>query len=153
MAEKMTARVRLGTELQFEGVAGSGHYVALDAAEQAGGRTAGFHPMELLLLGLAGCTAMDVIAILRRLGQDMTGYEVQVRGQRAEAHPMAFTQITVTHLLSGPDLDPAAVRQAIGLSQTHYSGAEDMLGRTARIEHTYRIHEVGDVPDDIIVIP
>src|SRR5690348_4422979 len=108
MAEQMTVRARLETELRFDVESGSGHHVALDAAEGAGGQNAGFRPMEMLLIGLAGCTGMDVISILRKKRQHVTSYEVHVQGIRAEDHPMIFVEITVEHIITGHQLQPEA---------------------------------------------
>ena len=95
MAETMTAQAKLETGMHFEALAGSGHYVTLDAAEHDGGHNAGFRPMELLLVGLAGCTGMDVISILRKKRQDVTGYEVHVTGVRA----VSYTHLTLPTIL------------------------------------------------------
>src|SRR5207248_8795269 len=88
MAEIMTAVAKLEMGMRFEGEASSGHRVLLDASEYDGGQNAGFRPMELLLIGLASCTGMEVISILRKKLQDVTGYQVLVQGRRAENHPM-----------------------------------------------------------------
>jgi putative redox protein len=141
MAEVMTARSTLSDGMQFVGVAGSGHTVVMDAAEPHGGQGAGFRPMELLLVGLAGCTGMDVISILRKQHQHVTHYEVCVRGERAEEHPMVFTSITVEHIVTGHRLDPAAVSRAVDLSATRYCGAGAMLRQTARLTHTCQVRE------------
>lgn len=141
MAEVTTARAELIMGMHFTGVASSGHAVAMDAAEQHGGQDAGFRPMELLLVGLSGCTGMDVISILRKQRQQVTGYEVRVGGVRAEAHPMVFTDITVEHVVTGYHLDPAAVARAVELSETRYCGAGAMLRQVARLTHTYVIRE------------
>jgi putative redox protein len=97
--------------------------------------------MELLLVGLAGCTGMDVISILRKQRQQVTRYEVQVQAERAEHHPMVFTTITVKHIVTGLQLDPIAVARAIELSATQYCGAGAMLGKTAQLPHRYQILE------------
>ncbi len=141
MGEVMTARATLREEMRFDAVAGSGHTLTLDAAEHAGGKGSGFVPMELLLVGLAGCTALDVISILRKKRQQVTGYEVQVRGERAEDHPMVFTDITVEHVVTGHNVSEEAVARAIELSETKYCGAGAMLGKTAKLTHTFRIIE------------
>jgi len=112
MAEVMTARATLETGMRFDAQAGSGHHVILDAAEHGGGANQGFRPMELLLVGLAGCTGMDVISILRKKRQHVTGYEVQVRDVRAEEHPMVFVEITVEHVVTGHQIQPEAVARA-----------------------------------------
>lgn len=142
MGEVLTVRSRLLDGMQFAAEAGSGHTVILDAAEHAGGQGAGFVPMELLLVGLAGCTGMDVISILRKKRQQVTGYEVRVRGERAEDHPMVYTDITVEHVITGHDVSPEAVARAIELSEAKYCGAGAMLGKTAKLVHTFRIVEV-----------
>jgi putative redox protein len=141
MAEQMTARVKLEAGIQFDAEAGSGHHVKLDAAEHGGGQNAGFRPMELLLVGLGGCTGMDVISILRKKRQQVTGYEVHVSGIRAEDHPMVFVEITVEHIVTGYHIQPEAVARAIQLSKERYCGAGAMLGRVAHLTHTFRIVE------------
>ncbi len=144
MAEKMTAKVRLETGMRFDAEAGSGHHVTLDAAEYGGGQNAGFRPMEMLLVGLAGCTGMDVISILRKKRQRVTAYEVHVAGIRAEDHPMVFVEITVEHIITGHQVQPEAVARAVQLSEERYCGAGAMLGKVARLTHTFRILEAAE---------
>jgi putative redox protein len=144
MAETMTVQSKLTTGMRFEVEAGSGHHVTLDAAEHGGGHNEGFRPMELLLAGLAGCTGMDVISILRKKRQEVTGYEVHVTGVRAEVHPMVFVEITVEHIVTGHRIQPEAVARAIELSEERYCGAGAMLGKVAHLTHTYRIVEAAE---------
>ena len=144
MAEIMTAQATLETGMRFNAESGSGHYVTLDAAEHGGGQDAGFRPMELLLVGLAGCTGMDVISLLRKKRQQVTGYEVHVTGVRAEEHPMVFVEITVEHIVTGHRIQPEALARAIELSEKRYCGAGAMLGKVAHLTHTYRIVEVAE---------
>ena len=141
MSEIMKAQATLETGMHFDAVSGSGHHVTLDADEHGGGHNAGFRPMELLLVGLAGCTGMDVISILRKMREPVTGYEVHVQGVRAEDHPMVFVEITVEHVVTGHHLRPEAVARAIELSKERYCGAGAMLGKVAHLTHTYRIVE------------
>jgi putative redox protein len=141
MAEIMTAQATLAEDMRFEVQAGSGHRVTLDAAEHGGGQNAGFRPMEMLLVGLAGCTGMDVISILRKKRQQVTAYEVHVEGIRAEDHPMVFVEITVEHIITGYHLQPEAVARAMQLSEQRYCGAGAMLGKTAHLTHTFRLIE------------
>src|SRR5487761_1932623 len=141
MGEIMTAKARLVKEMEFDAEAGSGHHVILDAAEHGGGHDQGFRPMEMLLVGLAGCTAMDVISILRKKRQRVTGFDVQVRGERAEDHPMVYVEVTVEHIITGYSVEPSAVARAIELSETKYCGAGATLSKTAKLTHTYRIIE------------
>lgn len=142
MGEIMTAAAHLQDGMRFLGEAGSGHTLTLDAAEEGGGKNAGFRPMELLLVGLAGCTAMDVIAILRKKREDVTGYDVRVTGERAEDHPMVFISVTVTHIVTGRHVRPESVARAIELSETKYCGAGATLSKTARVTHKFEIREV-----------
>jgi putative redox protein len=144
MAETMTVQSKLATGMRFEVEAGSGHHVTLDAAEHGGGHNEGFRPMELLLVGLAGCTGMDVISILRKKRQDVTAYEVHITGVRAEEHPMVFVEITVEHIVTGHRIQPEAVARAIELSEERYCGAGAMLGKVAHLTHSYRIVEAAE---------
>jgi len=142
MAEIMTAVAKFEAGMRFEGEAGSGQRMLLDASAYGGGQNAGFRPMELLLVGLAGCTGMDVISILRKKRQVVTGYQVLVQGIRAETHPMVFEDITVEHIITGQHLDHEAVRRAIVLSEQRYCGACAMLCKVAKLRHMYCIVEV-----------
>lgn len=151
MAEIMTAQATLETGMRFTAASGSGHHVTLDAAEHGGGQNAGFRPIELLLVGLAGCTGMDVISILRKMRQQVTAYEVQVTGTRAEEHPMIFVEITVEHVVTGHHLQPEAVARAVQLSKDRYCGAGAMLGKAAHLTHTYRLVEAAETP--VVAVP
>ncbi len=144
MAEQMTATVRLETGMRFDAEAGSGHHVTLDAADYDGGQNTGFRPMELLLVGLGGCTGMNVISILRKKRQQVTGYEVHVSGIRAEDHPMVFVEITVEHIVTGYRVQPEAVARAIQLAKERYCGAGAMLGMVAHVTHTFRLVEAAE---------
>lgn len=95
--------------------------------------------MEMLLVGLGGCTGMDVISILRKMRQEVTHYEVRLEGTRAEEHPKIYTDITVEHVLKGRKLQEELVRKAVDLSANRYCPASAMLGKAAKIRHTYRI--------------
>src|SRR5258708_11317553 len=144
MAEIMTAQATLEMGMRFVAESGSGHHVTLDADEHGGGQNAGFRPMEMLLVGLAGCTGMDVISILRKKRQQVTAYEVHVTGVRAEDHPMVFVEITVQHIVTGHCIQPEAVARAIELSEERYCGAGAMLSNVAHLTHTYRIVEAAE---------
>ncbi|HZC07001.1 MAG TPA: OsmC family protein [Ktedonobacterales bacterium] len=141
MGEIMTANARLVAGMEFAAEAGSGHHLTLDAAEHGGGNDRGFRPMELLLVGLAGCTAMDVIGILRKKRQHVTSYETHVTGERADDHPMVYTDVTVEHIITGHGVDPEAVARAIELSETKYCGAGATISKTAKLKHTFRVIE------------
>jgi putative redox protein len=140
MAAAKDAKVVWKEGLAFEGIGGSGFAVSLDTlAEEGGG--AGLGPMELLLVSLAGCTAMDVISILKKKRQDVTGFEVRAHGLRADDHPQVYTDITLEYVVRGHGVDPKAVARAIELSETKYCSVAGMLKRVASITTTYRVEE------------
>ncbi len=139
MGEVLTAQADLIDGMQFVAEAGSGYTVRLDAAESSGEQGGGFIPMEMVLVGLAGCTAMDVISILRKKRQDVTEYQVHVRGERAEDHPKVFTSITVEHIVTGHGVSPEAVARAIELSETKYCSVGAMVRQTAEFTTTFEI--------------
>ena len=153
MAEQMTATAGLETGMRFDAEAGSGHHVTLDAAEHGGGQNTGFRPMELLLVGLGGCTGMDVISILRKKRQQVTGYAVHVSGIRAEENPMVFVEITVEHIITGYHIQSEAVARAIQLSEERYCGAGAMLGKVAHLTHTFRIVEAAEMQPVVATTP
>jgi len=131
----METKVTWKGKLAFDAKAGSGFSLPLDTAKASGGDENGFRPMELLLVGLAGCTAMDVISILQKKRQEVTGFEVAVNGERASEHPKIYTHIVVEYRVKGNNIDPAAVERAVELSETKYCSANAMLSKAARIEH------------------
>lgn len=135
----MEATVALMEGMAFRATPGSGHALTIDAALEAGGTNAGPRPMELLLLGLGGCSGMDVISILRKMRQDVTGYEVRLQADRAVEHPRIFTAITMEHVVRGRGIAEDAVRRAVELSATRYCSAAAMLGKAATIRHRYRV--------------
>ena len=129
----MSFRARGGT---------SGQELTMDAATDAGGAGDGFRPMELLLVGLAGCTGMDVVSILRRMREDVTGYELEVVGERRDEHPKKYTKITVEHVFRGRGLNPKNVERAMRLSADKYCSASANLSAGAEVVHTFRIEEL-----------
>lgn len=139
MASTMQVSAELVGPLSFRARTGSGHEVTMDASPEAGGENRGMRPMEMLLAGLAGCTGMDVASILRKMRQDVTGYEVRVTGERAEEHPKVYTHIVVEHVVRGRNLVEANVARAVELSATRYCSASAMLEKAARVEHKYTI--------------
>jgi putative redox protein len=143
MSETLLASVDLLDGMAFRATSGTQHELIMDAAPEVGGSDGGPRPMEMLLIGLGGCTGMDVISILRKMHQDVTGYQIRVRGDRAVDHPRIFTAIGVEHVVRGRGLSAEAVRRAVELSATRYCSAAAMLGRVARIEETYRIVDDG----------
>ena len=140
MAAAKDAKVVWKEGLAFEGMGGSGFTASLDTRAEEGGGT-GFSPMELLLVSLAGCTAMDVISILKKKRQDVTGFEVRAHGLRADDHPKVYTDITLEYIVRGHGVDPKAIERAIELSETKYCSVTGMLKRVASITTTYRVEE------------
>ena len=116
----MEARVIWKGGLSFDGTADSGFEVSMGALPAVGGTDDGFRPMELIAIGLAGCTAMDVISILRKKKQDVTAFEVQVRAERSQEHPKVFTRLEIEYILRGNDLSREAVERAVQLSADTY---------------------------------
>jgi putative redox protein len=141
--EVKEAQVTWVEGMQFVGEAHSGHAIVMDSDERVGGRNTGLRPMELVLVGLAGCTAMDVISILRKKRQEVTGFQVKVKGTRAPEHPRVYTAVDIEYLVRGHNLAEAAVREAIELSQAKYCSVSAMIGKTATIRYTYHLEDEG----------
>ncbi len=139
MSNRHSVTVDLLGNMAFRAITETGHEVVMDAAPEVGGTDTGPRPMELLLVGLGGCTGMDVISMLRKMRQDVTDYEIEISGQRAAEHPKVFTKIHVEHVVRGRGLNPESVRRAVELSATRYCSAAAMLGRVAHIDESYRV--------------
>jgi putative redox protein len=139
----MQAKVSWKAGLTFTGSADTGFEVPLGADPSVGGANDGFRPLELMAVGLAGCTAMDVISILRKKQQDVTAFEVRVQAEQADGHPHVFTRAVITYEVRGRAVDEAAVRRAIELSASKYCPAQAMLARVFPMQLDYRIHEQG----------
>ncbi|AHY48369.1 putative redox protein regulator of disulfide bond formation (plasmid) [Rubrobacter radiotolerans] len=134
------AAVRLVEGMHFAGEI-DGFSIDLDAEESAGGRGKGTQPMRLLLLGMAGCTAMDVISILRKKRQQISALEVEVRGDRREEHPRTYERAEILYRVRGEGVDPKAVERAIELSESRYCPAIATIGKSAQITSRYEIEE------------
>ena len=139
----MDAHVVWQRGLSFTGTANSGFSVPLGGKSTAGGDSDGFRPMELLAISLAGCTAMDVISILQKKKQVVSGFEVRVYTKRAHEYPKVYTHTRVEYLIEGKKVDPVAVERAIELSFTKYCPVQAMLAESVEIEHSYQITETG----------
>ncbi|PTD94984.1 OsmC family protein [Pseudothauera lacus] len=127
--------------MTFMAETGTGHLVTMDGAPEAGGRNLAPRPMELMLAGAGGCTAFDVVLILRRGRQEVSGCTVKLEAQRADSDPKVFTRIRFMYTVSGRNLKPEAVERAIHLSAEKYCSASIMLGKTAEITHEWEIVE------------
>ncbi len=144
MGEHIQTKVTWQEGMHFSGTADSGFNIQLDAKQEVGGAGKGFLPMELMALSLAGCTAMDVISILRKKRQEVTDFEVRVDAPRAEEHPKVFTRATINYLVTGHGVDEKAVVRAIELTAQSYCPAQAMLGKVMPIDLHYQIFEDED---------
>jgi putative redox protein len=127
--------------MSFSAEVGSGHLINMDGAPEAGGRNLAPRPMELLLAGAGGCTAFDVVMILKKARQEIKGCEVKLKATRADSDPKVFTHIHMEFLVTGVSLDPGRVAKAVELSHDKYCSATIMLGKTAEITHSIQIIE------------
>jgi len=141
----MKTTVKWVDGMMFLGETGSGHAVVMDGAPEAGGRNHGIRPMEMLLLGLGGCTSFDVVLILKRGREPVNGCEVEITAERAEHDPKVFTRIHLAYRLSGKGLSAAKVERAIQLSKEKYCSASIMLGAMATITSEYTVSEDRDL--------
>ncbi|OJZ17342.1 MAG: peroxiredoxin [Thiobacillus sp. 65-29] len=137
----MKARVKLIEGVSFAGQSESGHTVVMDGPPDGGGKNLGVRPMEMLLLGLGGCSAYDVVHILRKARQPITDCVADLDAERAPTDPKVFTRIHVRFTVTGKGLDPKRVEQAVKLSAEKYCSASIMLGKTAEITHEFEVVE------------
>lgn len=135
----MRARVKWVENAMFVAESGSGHSVVMDGPAEHGGRNLGIRPMEMLLLGMGGCTAFDVVHILKRSRQPVIDCEVELEAERADTEPKVFTRIHVHFIVKGTGLKENHVRRAVSLSAEKYCSASIMLGKTAEITHDFEI--------------
>ena len=138
----MECKVRwTGEGMSFLAETGSNHLVAMDGAPDGGGRNLAPRPMEIVLVGTGGCTAYDVVVILKKSGQDVRGCEVEVKSERAPVDPKVFTKIHMHFVLRGRALKRNLVEHAIRLSHEKYCSASIMLAKTAEITTDFEIRE------------
>jgi putative redox protein len=137
----MDAKVTWKNGLAFDGTSDSGFTIPLDSFSPASGEGTGFRPLELIAVGLGGCTAMDVISILQKMKQEVSAFEVKVHADRAEEHPKVFTNIELEYIVTGKNIDRASVEKAVNLSETRYCSAQAMLRTTVPIQSRITINE------------
>lgn len=135
------AKVRLTQGMQFEGTATSGHTIIMDADDESGGKNAGSRPMELLLVAFGGCSGMDVISILRKKRQAVTGLETNIKGEKTEDYPKIYKQVHIEYVVKGKGVQKEAVERAIALSLEKYCSVGATLAKAGTITHSYRIAE------------
>jgi putative redox protein len=142
----MEVSIRWAGGVAFEGRSAGGHAIMMDGPAEGGGRDLGPRPMETLLLGMGACSSYDVVAILRKGRQDLSDCVVRIRAERAATDPKVFTEIHLHFDLAGRDLSASQVERAIKLSAEKYCSASIMLGKTARITHSFEIRDPGSPP-------
>jgi len=138
----MKARVKWVEDLMFLGESGTGHTIVMDGPEELGGHGTGMRPMELLLLGMGGCTSFDMVQMLKKGRQDIRDCVVEIESERSDEIPKVFTKIRVHYKVTGKNLKEAQVKRAVELSTEKYCSASIMLGATAEITHHYEIINV-----------
>ena len=137
----MKARVKWLDHMTFVGESGSGHSVVMDGPPEAGGRNLGIRPMEMVILGLGGCSSFDVVSILTKTRQDITNCHVEITAERADTDPKVFTKIHAHFVVEGKNLDDKRVAKAVSLSADKYCSVSIMLAATVEITHDYEIIE------------
>ena len=135
----LDAKITYVKGLQFVGDSSSGHAVVMDGEPSVGGHNTGPRPMELLLLGAGGCSGMDVISILKKKKQEVTGLEIRVKGKKAEDYPKKFTRITLEFIVKGRDISEEAVKRAVELSMHKYCSVKATLEGAAKIDFSFKI--------------
>ncbi|MEY3219009.1 MAG: hypothetical protein RIT27_366 [Pseudomonadota bacterium] len=138
----MKARIKLIEGMTWLGEADSGHGIIMDASPEVGGRNLGARPMELLLMGLGGCTGIDVKMILEKSRQNLTDCQMEITAERAAEDPKVFTKINVHYIFTGTNLDETKVKRAINLSADKYCSVSKMLDKTAEITHSFEIRNL-----------
>jgi len=135
----MKVKIKWVEDVMFVGQSGSGHSVVMDGPPELGGKNLGVRPMEMMLLGLGGCTSFDVMLILQRSRQAVSDCVAEISAERAETDPKVFTRIHIHFVITGKDLKEKMVKRAVELSATKYCSASIMLAQTVDISHDYEI--------------
>ena len=135
----MKTKIKWMQDVSFKGNSESGHEVVLDGPEELGGKGLGMRPMEMMLIGMGGCTSFDVVTILKRSRQQITGCIAEIEATRADEIPKVFTSIHIHFLIKGIDLQEKVVERAVELSAKKYCSASIMLGKSVKITHDFVI--------------
>ncbi|RUA06354.1 MAG: OsmC family protein [Gammaproteobacteria bacterium] len=123
------------------GKSASGHTIVMDGPEELGGQNLGVRPMEMLLLGMGGCTTVDVVSTLKKMRESVRDCRVEISAERADEHPKVFTNIHMHFIIEGSNLNDKKIKKAIALSADKYCSASIMLGKTATVTHDFETHE------------
>ncbi len=135
------AKVLFTEGLQFVGQADSGHAIVMDGDAEVGGHNTGLRPMELLLIGVGGCSGMDIVSILKKKKENLSGLEINVNGNKAKDYPQKYTDIDIEFIVKGKGLSDEAVKRAVQLSMDKYCSVKATLEGSAKISFTYKIIE------------
>ena len=138
---QVKASVKLIGGLKFSASADSGHEVLMDGPSEHGGQDSAARPMELLLMGLGGCTGMDAISIMRKKKQDVTGLTINLTGTRADEHPMRFENVVLEFVVKGKGLDEKAAKRAIELSMEKYCSVKFTIEKETNVTYSYKVEE------------
>lgn len=133
------AKIKYTSGLQFVGEADSGHAIVMDGDEKFGGRNTGLRPMELLLIGVGGCSGMDIVSVLKKKKERLTDLEINVSGKKAEEYPQKYTEINIEYIVKGKGLSEEAVKKAVNLSMDKYCSVKATLEGSAKITFSYKI--------------
>jgi putative redox protein len=136
---KHEATIRWAGRMTFIGRAGSNHVVPMDSGSEFGGDSSATKPVELLLLGLGGCTGMDIVPLLKKMRQDVTAVELNITAERSEEHPKPYTKIDIEYVVTGKDIDEDKVKRAVELSQEKYCSVSAMLRKSCPVNYTIRV--------------
>jgi putative redox protein len=137
----MKTTVKWVDNMMMVGESASGHAVVMDGPEALGGKNLGIRPMEMLLLGMGGCTTIDVVSTLEKMREKVQDCHVEISAERADEHPKIFTKIHLHFVLKGANLNAKKVEKAINLSTNKYCSATIMLGKMANISHDFSLYE------------
>ncbi|BBB22965.1 redox protein regulator OsmC/Ohr family [Abyssogena phaseoliformis symbiont OG214] len=137
----MKTTVKWIDNMMMVGESASGHAVVMDGPEELGGKNLGIRPMEMLLLGMGGCTTIDVISTLKKMREEVQDCHAEITAKRADEHPKVFTDIHIHLVIKGNNLNGKKVAKAVSLSADKYCSASIMLGKTAIVTHDFKVHE------------
>ena len=137
----MKTTVKWIDNMMMVGESASGHAVIMDGPEEVGGKNLGIRPMEMLLLGMGGCTTIDILSMLKKMREEVRDCRAEITAERADDHPKVFTKIHIHFVVEGNNLNENKVGKAVGLSAEKYCSASIMLGKTATVTHGFEIHE------------
>jgi putative redox protein len=137
-----TARITWVQDALFVGESGSGHTITMDGSPDVGGRNLAARPMEMVLIGMGGCTAIDVASMLKKQRQDVRDIIVELEAERADDHPKVFTQVKLVYRVRGKKLNRALVERAVSLSDEKYCSATAMIRKSANVSHEIVLEDV-----------